>query len=108
MSRYKSKSVWNYRMATKMDSNLQIRIFGIIEVYYTSIKDSNKNRPDSYIDYMDPCKNPLFGWESAKDLKKTIKYIKKASKKKIIYDLDHWPKKYIPGSDIQVTNDLYS
>jgi len=76
-------------MATKLIGNE--RIIGIIEVYYKSRKDSDKNKPDGYIDYTDREKNPLSGWSTPKEIKSTLKLMKKALKKTVIYDLDNWP-----------------
>lgn len=86
---------WNYRIGTK--KVLEQRLFSVIRVYYK----------DKEIDSYSELNGPISDWDSVREIKKTLKRIKKAFKKPIL-DTDNWPKKYIPGSDIQVTNDLYS
>jgi len=96
---------WNYRIGTKLFSYKKeftgkneklatfpdVRLFSIIEVYYKSKKDTDNNKPDSYCE-----RDNLKDIESIKDLKVSLKLIKKALKKKHpIYDLDNWPKKWI-------------
>lgn len=97
MSRY-NKHTWNYRIATKLFSykkefegkNEKMsefpdeRLFYVIEVYYQ--KDSKI--PDSYVE-----RDPINALTSIKDIKWTLKKIKKALKKPII-DLDNWPNEY--------------
>lgn len=107
MLRKKGKHYWNYRIVTKIISGItgydngtvtklsDQRIFSIVEVYY------NGDVPDSYAE----SKGVLYDHESVEDLKWVHKKIKKAFKKDIL-DLDHWPKTYIPNSDLQVTSNL--
>jgi hypothetical protein len=107
MRRKKGKHYWNYRIVTKIIPGTTCygngtvtklpdeRIFSIVEVYY------NGDIPDSYAD----TKGILYDHEYVEDLKWAYKKIKKAFKKDIL-DLDHWPKPYIPNSDLRVTSDL--
>lgn len=96
--------VWNYRIATKIFSYKKSfenkessekflefpdeRLFSIVEVYYQSSEDADNDKPDSYVE-----RNPLNGLASKKEIKWTLKKIKKALKKDIL-DLDNWPSKW--------------
>lgn len=91
---------WNYRIGTKLFSykktfnkkNPELakhedqRLFSIIEVYYKSKEDAINGIPDGYAE-----RGSFENWEDVKDLKCTLKLVKKALKKPII-DLDNFPK----------------
>ena len=72
---------WNHRILTRKTK--KYREFFVTEVHYEN------GVPAMYA----PNMNILTGWDSLKDLKQTIKYIKNASKHPVL-DADNWPNKW--------------
>ena len=83
MSKYKTKTCWNYRIGTQLIHNE--RVFSVFEIYYS---DRKGKKPDGYVE------RTLSEHVSIKDIKWTLKKIKKALKQPII-DLDNFPNEWI-------------
>lgn len=88
---YKSKSHWNYRILAHAPSEIQVKqgdtepYLQMHEVYY------KEGKPNSYTE------EPItIGSETRKGIKWSLKQMKRALKKPILWHGDKFPQKYKP------------